>query len=87
MQKKNLNKINHKSIGRSGENIAEQNASIAIGGGAYIAYWLLLALGLVLIAGSVNRWGCSCSCRCASTRNTMLAAAGYGNHAVAMAKR
>ena len=72
MEKKPINKLNKKSVFSSSENIASQNASIAVGGGIYIGYALLLALGLLLIAGTVRKGGCSCSCRCATNRNTML---------------
>ena len=86
MEKKCLNKINKKAFFGTADNIAEQNAAIAIGGGITISYWLLVALGIVLVTGIIRSGGCSCSCRCGTSRNVMKAAMGWGENAIQMAK-
>ncbi len=86
MEKKSLKKINKKAVYDASENIAEQNAAIAIGGGITVSYWVLVALGLILITGVITSGGCSCSCRCGSTKNVMKAAMGYGENAIQLAK-
>lgn len=86
MEKKTLKKINKKALFKTSDNIAEQNAAIAIGGGVTISYWLLVALGIVLVTGVITSGGCSCSCRCGTSRNVMKAAMGWGENAIQLAR-
>lgn len=88
---KPMKKLNEKSIYDLSDNIAVQNASIAIGGGVVITWNVVLGilgfLGLVAIVGTIDKLGCRCSCRCSSNWNAMAAAQGYGNNAITLARR
>lgn len=83
--KKPLKRLNSKLNAKLKDNIAAKNATIAIGGGIYITYALLIALGLLLVTGVVTSGGCSCSCRCASSTKVMKAADGWAKHAISYA--
>jgi len=84
--KKPFKRLNSKLTTALKDNIAAQNASIAIGGGAYITYALLVALGLLLVTGILTSGGCSCSCRCATSTKVMKAADGWQKHAISLAR-
>lgn len=84
-----IKKINRKSFLAPFENVASPNAAIAVGGGylIYILYTAIIAAGLLLIAGTIEKLGCRCSCQCYTDWNNMAAVQGYFNNAVTMARR
>lgn len=81
-----MKKLNKKAIISPSENVAEQNVPIVAGGYAVYLLAAAIAASIMYITATVVKLGCSCSCTCATNKATMLAAAGYGNNAVTMAR-
>lgn len=79
-----MKKLNKKAVIMPVDNIAEQNAPLA----GYAVYILAAAVvaSIVYITASIANGGCTCKCTCATSKASMLAAAGYGNHAVSLAR-
>ncbi len=80
-----MKKLNRKAMILPKDNIAVQNAAVAAGYAVYIIAAAVIA-SVLYITANVNKQNCNCSCRCASSLSSALAAAGYGNHAVTLAR-
>jgi len=81
-----IRKINKKGLLNPNENIASPNTAV---GGYLISLNNIASLfaGLLFLIGTVDKLGCSCSCRCFTNWKTMAAAQGYGNNAITYARK